>query len=81
MREKRIFAERVTVLHSDEVRKKYFLVYEGEVTEVIYFDAVNNLKEVIGLAIKNEEKFCEDIEKLKENVGSNIGLLISEMRK
>ena len=29
MREKRNFAQRTHVLSSDEVRKKYFLVYEG----------------------------------------------------
>lgn len=29
MREKRTFAERTKVLKSDEVRKQYFLIYEG----------------------------------------------------
>ena len=47
MREKKSFAERVTVLTSDEEKKKYFLVYEGERTESLYFDAVNELKEEI----------------------------------
>lgn len=35
MREKRTFAERTKVLKSDEVIKKYFLVFEGSDTEVI----------------------------------------------
>lgn len=47
MREKKSFAERVKVLTSDEEKKKYFLVYVGERTESLYFDAVNELKEEI----------------------------------
>lgn len=49
MREKRNFAERTKALDSPEIRKKYFLVYEGENTEVIYFDAVNELKNEINI--------------------------------
>lgn len=49
MREKRRFAERTKVLRSNEVKRKYFLVYEGEETEQIYFDAVNDLKGTIGI--------------------------------
>lgn len=33
------------------------------------------------IAIENEKKFCQDIEKLEEEVGSNIGILITTMRK
>ena len=47
MRESRTFAERTKVLKSDEAIKKYFLVYEGSDTEVIYFDAVRSLREDI----------------------------------
>ena len=47
MREKKKFAERTKILSSREVRKKYFLVYEGEETEDIYFDAVDKLREEI----------------------------------
>ena len=36
MRESRTFAERTKVLKSDEALKKYFLVYEGSDTELIY---------------------------------------------
>ena len=32
-------------------------------------------------AIYNEKIFCEDVEKLKEKIGSNIGLLIREMQQ
>ena len=49
MREKRTFAERTKVLKSDEVKKKYFLVFEESDTEVIYFDMVNSMKAEIGL--------------------------------
>lgn len=49
MREKREFAVRATVLKSSEVRKKYFLVYEGKETEQIYFDKLSELREEIGI--------------------------------
>lgn len=35
----------------------------------------------IDKAIENEKKFCEDAEGLKETVGSNIGVLITQMRR
>lgn len=34
----------------------------------------------IDKAIENEKKFCEDVECLKDSVGSNIGVLITQMR-
>lgn len=49
MRESRTFAERTKVLKSDEALKKFFLVYEGSDTELIYFDAVNSMRENIGI--------------------------------
>lgn len=49
MREKRIFAQRTRVLQSDEVKRKYFLVYEGKSTERIYFEAVETNKQKIGI--------------------------------
>lgn len=49
MRERRTFAERTKVLKSDEAIKKYFLVYEGSDTEVVYFDAIRSLREDIGI--------------------------------
>lgn len=49
MRESRTFAERTKVLKSDEVMRKYFFVYEGSDTEVIYFDAIRSLREEIGI--------------------------------
>lgn len=45
MRERKSFAQRAKVLESDEARKKFFLVYEGEKTELLYFEAVNELRE------------------------------------
>lgn len=49
MREKRGFAERTKVLSNDEVKKRYFLIYEGKNTEAIYFDAMVRLKEYISI--------------------------------
>lgn len=49
MRESRTFAERTKVLKSDEVTKKYFLVYEGSETEILYFDAIYSLREEVGI--------------------------------
>lgn len=51
MRERKSFAQRAKILQSDEARKKYFLVYEGEKTELRYFEAVNELREEPGLAL------------------------------
>ena len=39
------------------------------------------LIEKIDLAIENEKRFCEDIEELKDKLGSNIGLLIKELKE
>lgn len=50
MREQKSFAERSKTLPSDETRKKYFLVYEGKCTELLYFQAVDELKTEIGLS-------------------------------
>lgn len=49
MRESRTFAERTKALESDEALKKYFLVYEGSETELIYFEAVHSMRESIGI--------------------------------
>ena len=50
MREKRTFAERTNVFTSDKTLRKYFLVYEGSETEAIYFDAVNSMRDDIGIS-------------------------------
>lgn len=42
---------------------------------------VEDLVKKIDVAVENEKAFCEDTEKLENQVGSNIGLLIQEMRK
>ncbi|KDE61673.1 RloB family protein [Fusobacterium necrophorum] len=49
MRENRTFAERTRRFNGDRTRKKYFLVYEGSNTEEIYFKAVNELRNEIGI--------------------------------
>lgn len=45
MRERKSFIERTRVNKSDQVKKKYFFVFEGSETEEIYFDAVNGHRE------------------------------------
>lgn len=37
------------------------------------------LKDKITVAMENEKSFCEDIEQLKDHIGCNIGLLLSEL--
>ncbi|MCI8298754.1 MAG: RloB domain-containing protein [Lachnospiraceae bacterium] len=50
MREKRTFAERTQLFTSDKTLRKYFLVYEGDETEAIYFDAVSSMREEIKIS-------------------------------
>lgn len=49
MREKKKFAERTRISKEDRTRKKYFLVFEGNRTEGIYFNTINELKDKIGI--------------------------------
>lgn len=49
MRERKRFGERSTISQSKQARKKYFLLYEGSDTEVIYFDTVHDLRDNIRL--------------------------------
>lgn len=49
MREKKTFAQRTRTRNTDEVRRKYFLVYEGKETEEIYFEGVSQNRSMIGI--------------------------------
>ena len=49
MRERKNFAERTRISKEDKTRKKYFLVCEGNRTEGIYFNTINELKDKIGI--------------------------------
>lgn len=49
MREKKSFAERTKTRDTDEVKKKYFLVYEGYKTEELYFEEVVANRNKIGI--------------------------------
>lgn len=49
MRESRPFAERTKVLKTDEVKKRYFLIFEGASTEKIYFEALENMRDDVGI--------------------------------
>jgi hypothetical protein len=42
MRVHKEFGKRAVVLLSSEVRKKYFLIFEGEKTEILYFKGIND---------------------------------------
>lgn len=98
------FGKRSVASESRQAIKKYFLLYEGSDTEVLYFDAVDDMRKEIELnslielvpiircfseeGWSNPQKIldrvvqdCEDLEGLKDSIGSNIGLLIEDMRK
>ena len=49
MRESKTFGKRTDVLKSDETNIKYFLVFEGKKTELLYFDAINDLRDEINI--------------------------------
>lgn len=51
-------------------------IFEGYKKTNIKFE---RFKDNITLAIDQEKSFCEDIPKLKNNLGSNVGLLLEEM--
>ena len=65
----------------ENMRGKRFL--EKKLSELFGFNKshinFNILKNNIKKAIKNEKSFCEDILKLKDKLGSNVGLLIEQM--
>ncbi|MGN1276433.1 MAG: RloB family protein [Floccifex sp.] len=49
MREKKSFAQRTKTRNTDEVKRKYFLVYEGYKTEELYFEEVEANRNKIGI--------------------------------
>ena len=49
MRIRKNFAERTKIKSSNEVQRKYFLICEGDATEVQYFDGINNNKARLGI--------------------------------
>jgi hypothetical protein len=49
MRDTKVFEERTKVKTSNETVRKYFLVYEGDETEVQYFEGVNSNKLALGI--------------------------------
>jgi hypothetical protein len=96
MRIPKAFGKRSTADEKElEPKVKYFLAFEGEETEPQYFFGVLQNKNVLGIhalveivplkrhyeEILNEQHFCEDLTELKTNLGSNVGLLIKELKK
>ena len=49
MREKKTFAKRTKIRTTDEVNKKYFLVYEGSDTEDLYFEGIQEQRQNVGI--------------------------------
>ncbi|MGM9942229.1 MAG: hypothetical protein ACI32N_09620 [Bulleidia sp.] len=49
MREKKSFAQRTETRKTDEARKKYFLVFEGDKTEELYFEEVSANRNKLGI--------------------------------
>lgn len=49
MRESRTFAERTRALKSNEMKKRYFLIFEGASTEKIYFEALEDARDDLGI--------------------------------
>lgn len=82
MREKgRIFAKRSSTLESDLPKIKYFFVYEGEKTENIYFEAINNARkrlkinpliEIIPILRSFNEKGWSNPEKFVQRLQKNL---------
>ena len=62
-------------------RSKRFL--EVKLSEIFECNKRNidfeKFKPNIKKAIKNEKKFCEDLERLKNELGSNVGTLLDEI--
>ena len=62
-------------------RNKRFL--EMQLSNIFYCNKRNinfdNFRSRIKTAIKHEKEFCENINELKNNLGSNVGILLSEM--
>lgn len=49
MRESRTFAERTKALKSDQAKRKFFLIYEGTSTEVLYFNTLKDMRDEVGI--------------------------------
>lgn len=80
MRESRTFAERARILKSDEAKRKFFLVYEGTNTEVIYFEAlkvsesarINPMIELIPIIRSYSENGWSNPKKILDRIIENI---------
>lgn len=79
MREKRTFAERTRKLKSDEAKRTFFLLYEGNSTEVIYFDAlrevnaeINPLIELIPIIRSYSEDGWSNPKKILDRIITNL---------
>ena len=73
MREKKNFAQRSKVLASAEARKKYFLVYEGEETEITHVvdDVSKIIKEQAITYAEGLDKICFIIDRDRESFVSH----------
>ncbi|WP_296090991.1 RloB family protein [uncultured Treponema sp.] len=67
----KLFKDENNYLHSE--LKKLLGAYSKEKFNTEYF--INHIQD----AIKNERKYCENIEQLENTLGSNVGLLLQEL--
>lgn len=69
MREKKKFAERSSKSENLTPKKKFFLIFEGEKTEIIYFNAIEKYREK--LRINSVVQFIPIIRDYSEKGYSN----------
>ena len=58
------------------IEKQLSILMSGYNKDKLNFE---KLVDKVGKAINNEKQFCEDSVELKTNLGSNVGLLLSEI--
>lgn len=76
-----LHTENVLSYNKDDLKNKTFIINKLKAKLGRYSKSnfnVNSLIENIHTAIENEKKFCENIECLKNEIGSNVGVLINK---
>ncbi|WP_304443129.1 RloB family protein [uncultured Clostridium sp.] len=70
---KRVNSKRKSRKYSDKMLSEIIGYNKSNLNFDIFVDRIDE-------AIKREKKYCEDIEELKNKIGSNVGILIENMR-
>jgi hypothetical protein len=79
LREFRTLTDRYDKDIKIEPLRRYYLIFEGANTESGSF--FNKLKNGVELAINQEKSLEQDVLKLTTEIGSNVGVLIEQMRE